>query len=51
MGDLEDSATDNQWYSDEDRQGIVGHYAALMSQLVQDNPWISAPDILDCLVG
>ena len=47
MGDLEDSATDAKWYSDEDRQGVVDHYVTLMSQLAQDNPWISLPEILD----
>ena len=51
MGDLEDSTTDTQWYSDEDRQGVADHYLTLMSQLVQGNPWISVPEILDRLVG
>ena len=51
MGDSEDSTTDTQWYSDEDRQGIVDQYVTRMSQIVQDNPWISAPEILDRLVG
>ena len=51
MGDVEDSTTDAKWYSDEGRQGIVGHYVTLMSRLVQDNPWISAPEIPDRLVG
>ena len=51
MGDMEDSTTDTQRYSEEDRKGIVGHYVTLMSQLVQDNPWVSAPEILDRLVG
>ena len=50
MEDADDSTTDTQRYSDADRQGSADGLATLMLQLILEDPWISAPDMMDRLV-
>ena len=40
MGDTDESTTDTQRYSEEDRQGIADSLVPIMLQLVQEDPWI-----------
>ena len=47
MEETEESTTATEGYPDEDRQGIVDTLVTVMLQLVQEDPWIPIPAMLD----
>ena len=50
MEETEESTTASWGYTDEDRQGIVDTMVTVMLQLIQENPWIPIPEMMDRMV-
>ena len=50
MEETEDSTTASLGYTDDDRQGIVDTMVTVMLQLIQENPWIPMPAMMDRMV-
>ena len=50
MEETEDSTTDTEGYTEEDRQGIVDTLVTVMLQLIMEDPWISIPNMMDRMI-
>ena len=50
MEETDESTTASWGYTDEDRQGIVDTMVTVMLQLIQENPWIPIPEMMDRMV-
>ena len=50
MEESDESTTDTDGYTDDDRQGIVDTLVTVMLQLIQEDPWIAAPTMMDRMV-
>ena len=50
MEESEESTTDTYGYTDDDRQGIVDTMVTVMLQLVQEDPWMAVPTMMDRMV-
>ena len=47
MEETDESTTDTDGYTAEDRQGIVDTMVTVMLQLTMEDPWISIPNMMD----